>query len=169
MSVALPIVLVGLPGAGKSKVGRLLAARLGVDHVDTDDLVEEYSGRRISDIFATDGEAAFRVMETDAVARALTSSAVVSLGGGAAATPAVRELLSGHTVVYINAPHEELVRRTASKTHRPLLAKDPSGTLARLREAREPHYRAVATLIVPTGPGPADDVVTDILTHLEHS
>lgn len=169
MSVALPIVLVGLPGAGKSKVGRLLAARLGVNHVDTDDLVEEHSGRRICDIFATDGEAAFRVMETDAVARALTSSAVVSLGGGAAATPAVRDLLAGHTVVFIDASHEELMRRIASTTHRPLLAADPDGALRRLREAREPHYRAVATLRVPTGPGPADDVVTDILTHLEHS
>ena len=68
MSVNLPIVLVGLPGAGKSKVGRLLASRLGVDHVDTDDLVEERQGRPIADIFAVDGEAAFRVMETDAVA-----------------------------------------------------------------------------------------------------
>ena len=108
-------------------------------------------------------------METDAVACALTRRAVVSLGGGAAATQAVRDLLAGHTVVYIDAPHEELVRRTASKTHRPLLATDPDGALRRLREAREPHYRAVATLTVPSGPGPADGVVTDILTHLEHS
>ena len=153
-------MLVGLPGAGKSKVGRLLASRLGVDHVDTDDLVEERQGRPIADIFAVDGEAAFRVMETDAVACALTRRAVVSLGGGAAATQAVRDLI---------APHEELVRRTASKTHRPLLATDPDGALRRLRQAREPHYRAVATLTVPSGPGPADGVVTDILTHLEHS
>ena len=163
MSVNLPIVLVGLPGAGKSKVGRLLASRLGVDHVDTDDLVEERQGRPIADIFAIDGEAAFRVMETDAVACALTRSAVVSLGGGAAATQAVRDLLAGHTVVYIDAPHNELVRRTASKTHRPLLATDPDGALRRLREAREPHYRAVATLTVPSGPGPADSAATKVL------
>ena len=117
----------------------------------------------------TDGEAAFRVMETAAVADALTHEAVVSLGGGAAVTPAVRELLSGHTVVYIDAPHEELVRRTASKTHRPLLAQDPSGTLARLRAEREPHYRAVATIVVESGPGPVDDVVTAIAQQLEDS
>ena len=169
MSVNLPIVLVGLPGAGKSKVGRLLASRLGVDHVDTDDLVEERQGRPIADIFAIDGEAAFRVMETDAVACALTRSAVVSLGGGAAATQAVRDLLAGHTVVYIDAPHEGLVRRTASKTHRPLLAEDPSGTLARLRTEREPHYRSVATIVVESGPGPVDDVVTAIAQQLEHA
>ena len=93
MSVALPIVLVGLPGAGKSKVGHLLAERLGVPHIDTDALIVEREGRAISDIFATDGEAAFRVMETAAVAHALTGHAVISLGGGAAATPAVRDLL----------------------------------------------------------------------------
>ena len=60
-----------------------------------------------------------------------------------------------------------LVRRTAAKTHRPLLATDPDGVLRRLRSEREPHYRAVATLTVPTGPGPAEDVATAILTHLE--
>ena len=169
MSAQCPVVLVGLPGAGKSKVGRLLAERLGVDHIDTDALVVEREGRSIADIFATDGEAAFRVMETEAVAEALTHEAVVSLGGGAAATPAVRKLLSGRTVVYIDAPHDELVRRTASKNHRPLLAQDPSGTLARLRTEREPHYRAVATIVVESGPGPVDDVVTAIAQQLEHA
>lgn len=169
MSAQCPVVLVGLPGAGKSKVGRLLAERLGVDHIDTDALVVEREGRSIADIFATDGEAAFRVMETEAVAEALTHEAVVSLGGGAAATPAVRNLLSGRTVIYIDAPHDELVRRTASKNHRPLLAQDPSGTLARLRTEREPHYRAVATIVVESGPGPVDDVVTAIAQQLEHA
>ena len=169
MSAQCPVVLVGLPGAGKSKVGRLLAERLGVDHIDTDALVVEREGRPIADIFATDGEAAFRVMETEAVAEALSLEAVVSLGGGAAATPAVRDLLSGRTVVYIDAPHDELVRRTASKNHRPLLAQDPSGTLARLRTEREPHYRAVATIVVESGPGPIDDVVTAIAQQLEHA
>ena len=169
MSAQGPVVLVGLPGAGKSKVGRLLAERLGVDHIDTDALVVEREGRSIAEIFATDGEAAFRVMETEAVAEALTHEAVVSLGGGAAATPAVRNLLSGRTVVYIDAPHDELVRRTASKNHRPLLAQDPSGTLARLRTEREPHYRAVATSVVESGPGPVDDVVTAIAPQVEHA
>ena len=167
MSAPGPVVLVGLPGAGKSKVGRLLAERLGLAHIDTDALIVEREGRPIADIFASDGEAVFRLMETAAVADALTHEAVVSLG--AAATPAVRDLLSGHTVVYIDAPHEELVRRTASKTHRPLLAEDPSGTLARLRTEREPHYRSVATIVVESGPGPVDDVVTAIAQQLEHS
>ena len=67
MSARGPVVLVGLPGAGKSKVGRLLAERLGVSHIDTDALVVEREGRAIADIFATDGEAAFRLMLTVAV------------------------------------------------------------------------------------------------------
>ena len=169
MSAQGPIILVGLPGAGKSKVGRLLAARLGVAHIDTAALIVAREGRPIADIFASDGEAAFRLMETTAVADALAHEAVVSLGGGAAATPAVRELLAGHPAVYTDPPHEALVRRTASKTQRPLLAEDPSGTLARLRTEREPHYRSVATIVVESGPGPVDDVVTAIAQQLEHS
>ena len=84
-------------------------------------------------------------------------------------TPAVCELLAQHCVVYIDAPHDELVRRTASKTHRPLLAQDPAGALARLRSEREPHYRAVATLVVESGPGPVSDVVRAIARHVEHA
>ena len=81
MSAQGSVVLVGLPGAGKSKVGRLLAERLGVAHIDTDALIVEREGRPIADIFASDGEAAFRLMETAAVADALAHEAVVSLGG----------------------------------------------------------------------------------------
>jgi len=169
MSAPGPVVLVGLPGAGKSKVGRLLAERLGLAHIDTDALIVEREGRPIADIFASDGEAVFRLMETAAVADAPLAGALGPGAGGAAPPPAVRDLLSGHTVVYIDAPHEELVRRTASKTHRPLLAEDPSGTLARLRTEREPHYRSVATIVVESGPGPVDDVVTAIAQQLEHS
>ena len=84
MSTRGPVVLIGLPGAGKSKVGRLLADRLGIAHIDTDALIVERAGRPIADIFATDGECAFRALETEAVAAALRAEGVVSLGGGAA-------------------------------------------------------------------------------------
>ena len=104
-----------------------------------------------------------------AVADALEREAVISLGGGAVVTEAVRNRLGGHTVVYINATHDELLRRTGSQTHRPLLLEDPSAVLCRLREEREPYYRAVATLVVPSGPGPASNVAATILEHLELS
>lgn len=169
MSVSLPIALVGLPGAGKSKVGRLLARHLNVPHIDTDAMIVERTGRLIAEIFASDGEAAFRQLEARAVADALEREAVISLGGGAVVTEAVRNRLGGHTVVYINATHDELLRRTGSQTHRPLLLEDPSAVLCRLREEREPYYRAVATLVVPSGPGPASNVAATILEHLELS
>lgn len=169
MSVNLPIALVGLPGAGKSKVGRLLARHLNVPHIDTDAMIVERTGRSIAEIFASDGEAAFRQLEARAVADALEREAVISLGGGAVVTEAVRNRLGGHTVVYINATHDELLRRTGSQTHRPLLLEDPSAVLCRLREEREPYYRAVATLVVPSGPGPASNVAATILEHLELS
>ena len=169
MSVSLPIALVGLPGAGKSKVGRLLARHLNVPHIDTDAMIVERTGRSIAELFASDGEAAFRQLEARAVADALEREAVISLGGGAVVTEAVRNRLGGHTVVYINATHDELLRRTGSQTHRPLLLEDPSAVLCRLREEREPYYRAVATLVVPSGPGPASNVAATILEHLELS
>lgn len=169
MSVSLPIALVGLPGAGKSKVGRLVARHLNVPHIDTDAMIVERTGRSIAEIFASDGEAAFRQLEARAVADALEREAVISLGGGAVVTEAVRNRLGGHTVVYINATHDELLRRTGSQTHRPLLLEDPSAVLCRLREEREPYYRAVATLVVPSGPGPASNVAATILEHLELS
>lgn len=169
MSADLPIVLVGLPGAGKSKVGRLLARDLDVPHIDTDAMIVERTGRSIAEIFASEGEAIFRLLEARAVADALEREAVISLGGGAVVTEAVRDRLAGHTVVYIDATHDELLRRTGSRRHRPLLVEDPSAVLCRLREEREPYYQAVATLVVPSGPGPASDVAATIFKHLELS
>jgi len=90
-------VLVGAPGAGKSTVGRLLADRLGVSFRDTDDDVELIAGKSISDIFLDDGEPAFRALERDAVAAALTiHDGVLALGGGSVADARTRELLDGH-------------------------------------------------------------------------
>ena len=95
MSADLPIVLVGLPGAGKSKVGRLLARDLDVPHIDTDAMIVERTGRSIAEIFASEGEAIFRLLEARAVADALEREAVISLGGGAVVTEAVRDRLAG--------------------------------------------------------------------------
>ena len=90
------VVLIGPPGAGKSTVGRLVAERLDVPFVDTDDLVECRSGSTISDLFVVHGEPHFRALEAAAVAEALTAAVgVVSLGGGAPMTPATDEAIAG--------------------------------------------------------------------------
>lgn len=163
MSLSLPIVLVGLPGAGKTKVGRLAAQFLGVAHIDTDRLIEEEAGCSISTIFAQEGEAGFREREARAVERVLGMKAIISLGGGAVTSPRVRELLKNVDVVRIEVEHEELLRRVMKKNHRPLLREDPDGVLRRLREEREPYYREVETVTLPSDDGPALEVAQRLL------
>ncbi len=167
LRLTLPIVLVGLPGSGKSKVGRRLARRLGVPHVDTDDLVEREAGRSITEIFADEGEPGFRVRETRAVEEALSMDAIVSVGGGAVTTPAVRDMLAGHCVVWVDAAHDELVRRTRTRTHRPLLRNDADATLRRLRIERQRWYDQVAAVRVTSDAAPPIRVVEEIMTHLD--
>ncbi|MCI7672048.1 MAG: 3-dehydroquinate synthase [Schaalia hyovaginalis] len=163
----LPIVLAGLPGSGKSKVGRILAKMLGVEHVDTDDLIVAEAGVPIARIFDEEGEAAFRLREARAVERALSLHAVVSLGGGAVTTPRVRALLADASVVTIDVEHDELLRRVTRKSHRPLLREDPEGALRRLRSEREPYYREVEKLRVPSDSGPAVEVAERIFRMVE--
>jgi shikimate kinase len=146
------VVLVGPPGAGKTTVGQLLAARWGVAFADTDDLVEARAGRSVADIFTGDGEPAFRALERDAVAEALASHAgVLALGGGAVQTDATREALAGHPVVLLTVGLAAGVRRTGLSTARPLLAGvNPRATFAALLAERLPAYRAVAVHEVAT-------------------
>lgn len=158
----LPVFLIGLPGAGKSKVGRILAQLLGVPHIDTDSLIEADAGMPITQIFTDEGEASFRAREARAVEEAARRRAVVSLGGGAVISERVRDILADARVVYIDVDHDELVRRVSRKNHRPLLRDDPEGALARLRRERDPLYRRVASLIVSSDDGPARKVAERI-------
>lgn len=95
------VVLIGAPGSGKTNVGRRLGACLGVPHVDVDARIEQQQDRLIREIFADDGEAHFRELERDATLAALSEDAVLSLGGGAVMTPAIRDALAGHRVVWL--------------------------------------------------------------------
>lgn len=147
------VVLIGLPGTGKSATGRRLAKILAVPFADTDELVEQSTGRRVGEIFAEDGETAFRATEADTIAGALTSfDGVLSLGGGALTTAATRDRLaaSGVAVVLLDAPLPTLLARIGDASSRPLLREDPPTRLAALAEERRPVYRAVATLTVDT-------------------
>ncbi|MER3452509.1 MAG: hypothetical protein C4344_02140, partial [Acidimicrobiia bacterium] len=125
------LVLVGMMGVGKTSVGRLVAARLGREFVDTDAAVQVRTGRSVRELFESFGEAAFRDAESEALAAALGRSepAVIAAGGGAVLRRENRELLAGATVVWLRAGLATLLGRVGSGTHRPLLDTDPVGVL----------------------------------------
>ncbi len=162
-------VLVGLPGSGKSTIGRRLARALGVGFLDTDAAIERQTGRSIADIFATDGEQGFRRIEQDVVRAALADhDGVVSLGGGAVTSPGVCDALAGHTVVYLEITAGEGVRRTGGNTVRPLLAgPDRTEKFKALMAERVPLYRRVATIRVDTNRRNPGAVVRHIVAKLQ--
>ena len=162
-------VLVGLPGSGKSTIGRRLAKALGVELLDTDAAIEQQTGRTIADIFATDGEQEFRRLEEAVVRAALAEhDGVLSLGGGAVTTPGVREALAGHTVIYLEINANEGVRRTGGNTVRPLLAgPDRAAKFRALMSDRVPLYRRVATMRVDTNRRNPGAVVRYIVSRLQ--
>ena len=164
-------VLVGLPGSGKSTIGRRLAKTLGLEMLDTDAAIEKATGRTIADIFGTDGEAEFRRIEECVIRDALANhDGILSLGGGAVTTPGVREALAGHTVVYLEINAAEGVRRTGGSTVRPLLAGGDRGEKFKaLMSQRVPLYRQVATMRVNTNHRNPGAVVRHIVNRLENS
>lgn len=166
MNAAQPaVVLVGPPGAGKSTVGALLAARLHVEFADVDELVVARAGRSISDIFTSDGEPAFRELEEKVVAEALrTHRGVLALGGGAVLSERTRSALRGHRVVFLSVGMPEGVRRTGLSTARPLLAGvNPRATFKALLDARLPLYREVAVVELATENRGPDEIADAVL------
>ena len=163
-------VLIGLPGSGKSTIGRRLAKALGVTLVDTDAVIEQRAGRSIAEIFATDGESGFRAVEEQVIREALTThDGVLSLGGGAVTTAGVRAALAGQTVVYLEISADEGVRRTGGNTTRPLLAgPDRAEKYRKLVDERVPLYRRVATFRVNTNRRNPGAVVRYIVGRLEN-
>jgi shikimate kinase len=162
-------VLVGLPGSGKSTIGRRLAKALGVGLLDTDAAIEQQTGRSIADIFATDGEPEFRRIEEQVVRAALADhDGVLSLGGGAVTSPGVCDALAGHTVIYLEIGAREGVRRTGGTAVRPLLAgPDRAEKYRDLMAQRVPLYRRVATIRVDTNRRNPGAVVRNILSRLQ--
>lgn len=160
-----PIVLVGLMGAGKSTVGRRLARRLGLPFVDTDAEIEDATGRPWGEVFERYGEADYRDGERRLVARIVDGDIrVISTGGGVFVDPATRELLNRRAItVWLDAPVEVLVNRTARRNTRPLLRNDdPRQTLEQLSKHEAPSY-AEAHIHIKSGAGTHKDVVQAII------
>lgn len=162
------VVLVGLPGSGKSTIGRRVASALNLPIVDSDVLIEQGEGKACGEVYAELGEQAFRELEIGYVARALATGGVVSLGGGSVVTEEVRALLQRHTVVWIDVSAEEGIRRTADDSTRPVLdGEDREQRYRELVVEREPYYREVATFRVRTDERPPQRVVAEILGFIE--
>lgn len=161
MSVS--IVLVGAPGSGKSTVGALLAERLGCEFVDVDAEIEDRTGRTIAEIFADDGEPAFRALEEETTTELLGRGGVLSLGGGAVLSATTRAALSGHRVVWLRVSASTAVSRVGLNDARPLLLGNVRGRLIKLLAERAPLYAEVATEQVATDVLSPDAVVDSLL------
>ena len=166
-STAPHVVLVGMMGTGKTTVGRLLAERLGRRLIDSDELIEARAGRTVREIWLSDGEPAFRVLETAALRDALADPEplVIAAAGGVVLSAENRAALrdADAVVVWLRADPSVLVGRVGREEHRPLLDDDPATTLQQMLHDREPLYREVAELVVETDATSPDDVVEQIV------
>lgn len=161
------LVLVGMMGVGKTTVGRAIAGRLGLALFDSDAMIEARTGRTVREIFAAEGEAAFRDLESEVLLEALAAEqpSVIAAAGGVVLSHANRSALrsSGARVVWLRADPLLLSERVTSGGHRPLLDDDPLAALQMMSEIREPLYREVADAIVSVDNRSISDVVEALL------
>jgi len=164
------VFLVGLMGAGKTTVGRVLAKKLNKRFIDSDHEIEARTGVAIPLIFEIEGEASFRQRETDVICDLTAQNDIVlATGGGAILKPENREYLKTRgTVIYLRASINSILQRTSHDKNRPLLqTADPRGRIEQLAREREPYYLEVADFIVETGRPNVQSLVQVILTQLE--
>lgn len=164
------IVMVGMMGAGKTAVGRALAARLAVPFLDSDHEIETAANMTIPEIFARDGEAFFRRKERQVIARLLDQRrGVLSTGGGAFLAPENRELITRKGVsVWLRADLEVLWNRVRHRDTRPLLkTPDPRATLAALYDARVPLYAEADLAVESDGRSSIEEMVDKVLAALQ--
>lgn len=159
------VVVIGLPGAGKSTVGTLLAQALGVDFRDTDTDIENATGSSISDLFVSHGEEHFRALERAAVVAGLTDhDGVLALGGGAILDPDTQTDLADHTVLHLEVSLAAASPRIGLSGSRPLLIGSPRKQWLTLAQARQPIYTSLATVTVSTD-GRTPEQVVDLVLH----
>ncbi|MEO8278131.1 MAG: shikimate kinase [Ideonella sp.] len=164
------IALVGMPGGGKSTVGRQLARRLSFPFADSDAVIEHRLGTSIRQFFEQEGETAFRDIEEQVIGeQAVVSLGVLATGGGAVLRDANREILHANcTVIYLRSSPDELFRRLRHDMHRPLLqVNNPLGRLRELYSQRDPLYRKTAHFVIETGRPSIHTLVNMILMQLE--
>jgi shikimate kinase len=165
------VVLIGPPTAGKSSVGALLAAELGVPFADTDTLVARAARKPVGEIFVDDGELVFRELERGAVASGLDAvkaeGGVLALGSGAVLDPDVRRMLAGQVIIYLETEFATVAKRTGMDRPRVVMPGNPRGMLRAMLEERRPVYAQLATLTVPTDDLAPEEVAADLAKRLK--
>ena len=159
------IVLVGMPGTGKTTIGELLAKKTGAEFYDADSLIEKLQSMCIAEIFKTKGEKYFRKIESDIIRNIPSDNTVVSLGGGAFENSDTRDfLLSGNnTVIYLKTSAQKIYERIKNDTTRPLLTDNMNiETIQNMLNIREKNYK-LAHYTVLTDNRSADEIVNEIL------
>lgn len=176
MTAPLRLILIGPRGAGKSTVGRLVAARLGAGFIDLDERISQAAGATVADIFTQRGEAGFRVLETELLEHALaplgpTLREVVSVGAGVVLRESNRRLLAQRgTCVWLEAPADELLRRVSGDNPalRPALTSlSPLSEAELLQQQRGPHYAELARARVQTAGFSPEQVACAVLALLD--
>jgi shikimate kinase len=161
-------VLIGPPGAGKSAVGPLLAARIGVEFRDTDEDVAAAAGKPIGDIFVEDGEQAFRELERAAAASAVSEhGGVVALGSGAVLDAGIQATLQGLPVVYLCADFGTIARRLGLDRPRVVVPGNPRGRIRAMLEERRPLYERLAAITVQTDDYDPEEIAAEITARLK--
>jgi shikimate kinase len=163
------LFLVGLPGSGKSTVGRQIARRLALPFTDSDHVIEQRIGCSIRSFFDREGEEAFRDIEESVIADLCTKDGVIATGGGAVLRPANRQRLrEGGHVIYLRATPEEAFRRIKHDKKRPLLqVADPLVQLRTLYDQRDPLYRETAHFVIETARPSVPALANMVLMQLE--
>jgi shikimate kinase len=157
-------VLVGVPGAGKTTIGKLLAIEMGSEFFDSDEEVAAQTGSSISSLFIEKGEPFFREIEREVIARGLErSSGVYALGGGAVLDPSTRELLKPKRVCWLGVSARVAAKRVGLDQPRPVLVGNVRAQMVKLLNDREPLYAEVATFTVVTDELSPSEVVREVM------
>jgi shikimate kinase len=160
------LVLIGAPGAGKSTVGKALSEKLNREFLDTDALIQDSTGKTITDIFVVDGEEAFRAIELKVLADVLKSeNTVISLGGGAPISEQAQRLItdSQSLVIFLDVSLATAAPRVGFNRDRPLLLGNPRAQWQALSDKRRPIYERLADVVIKVDEMDVDAIVTAIV------